>query len=213
MTWLVDALVALPPWLVLLLVFALPAAESGLLVGFFIPGEVAVLIGGVVAHEGELPLWAVVLAASLGAAVGDQAGFELGRRHGGRLAGRLTRRVVRPEDLDRTYALLRRRGAAAVALGRWVAIVRALLPGAAGAVGMGRTRFTVFNVGGGVLWATAVAVAGYLVGASYRVLERDLGLGADALLVVLVGAVVGVLVRRRHHRRAGGPDPSHDRFG
>ncbi|QSF59063.1 DedA family protein [Nocardioides sp. zg-1228] len=207
MTGIVDALVALPPWLVLLVVFALPAAEAGLMVGVFIPGEIAVLIGGVVAHEGELPLWAVILTASSGALIGDQAGYELGRRHGGRLAGRLLGHVVRPGDIDRTYDLLRRRGGLAVALGRWIAVVRALLPGAAGAIGMARLRFTVFNVVGGVLWASAVAVGGYLVGASYRALEHDIGLAADVLLlIVLVGVGGWVLVRRR--REAARPDAS-----
>lgn len=193
-----DLLAGLPAWAVLLVVFALPAAESGLLVGVFVPGETAVLVGGAVAHaSGSLSLWEVVVAASLGAAVGDQAGFEVGRRYGDRLAAHLPARVRRAGGLERTASMLRRRGGAAVVLGRWVAVVRAVLPGAAGASGMARSRFTVLNVLGGVLWALTVASAGYLAGASYRALERYLGLGADALLVVLVAVAVVVLLRHR----------------
>jgi hypothetical protein len=77
-TTLIDALVGLPPWLVLILVFAIPAAEAGLLIGVFVPGETAVLLGGVVAHGGGLPLWTVIVAAALGAVAGDQVGFLLG---------------------------------------------------------------------------------------------------------------------------------------
>ena len=199
MTAVVDALIGLPPWLILLLVFALPAAESGLLIGVFIPGEIAVLVGGVVAHGGALPLWTVIVAASLGAAVGDQVGFELGRRHGGRLVGRLG--SGRSGDMERTYAFLRRRGGIAVALGRWVAVLRALIPGAAGSIGMARGQFTAYNVTGGVLWATTVAVAGYLAGASFRALERDLGAGADLLFLLAIAAGV-VWATRRWWRRA-----------
>jgi membrane-associated protein len=72
-------LVGLPAWLVLLLVFALPAAEAGLLVGVFIPGETAVLVGGVVAHGGSLSLWEVMVAAALGAGV---VWWARTRRHG-----------------------------------------------------------------------------------------------------------------------------------
>jgi undecaprenyl-diphosphatase len=185
-----DALVGLPPWLVLTLVFALPAAEAGLLIGVFIPGETTVLLGGVVAHGGGLPLWAVIIAAVLGAAIGDQVGFLLGRRYGHRLIDRLPRRARRSDGLDRALDLVRRRGAVAVALGRWVAVLRALVPGAAGISGMPQGRFTIANVIGGAFWATAIAVAGYLAAASYQRLASNLGMAGDIILAVV--AVLGV---------------------
>jgi undecaprenyl-diphosphatase len=108
-------------------------------------------------------------------------------------------RVRRSGDVDRALALLRRRGAPAVALGRWVAVLRALVPGLAGMSGMRRVPFTVANVLGGALWATTVAVLGYLAGASYRALEHRLGLGSEILLGVLVlgGALWWWRARRR----------------
>jgi undecaprenyl-diphosphatase len=204
MTTLIDALVGLPPWLVLLLVFALPAAEAGLLVGIFIPGETAVLLGGVVAHGGGLPLWAVVVAAAAGAAIGDQAGFLLGRRYGSGLVNHLPDVVRRSGDLDRALDLIRRRGATAVALGRWAAVLRALVPGAAGTSQMTQLRFTVANVLGGTFWAAAVAVAGYVVGASYQSLAKNLGIFGDVVVaLVVVGAVVWWA--RAHHIRTHTP--------
>ena len=202
MSTLIDALVGLPPWVILILVFALPAAEAGLLVGVFIPGETAVLLGGVVAHGGGLPLWAVVVAAAAGAAVGDQAGFLLGRRYGSRLVDHLPAMVRRSGDLDRALDLIRRRGAAAVALGRWAALLRALVPGAAGTSGMTQARFTLANVLGGTVWATAIAVAGYVVGASYKSLATNLGIAGDIVLAVVIVMAVGwwVLARRRQSR-------------
>lgn len=119
MTALVDAIVGLPPWLVLTLVLALPALEASVFIGLVIPGEVAVLIGGVVAHGGGLPLWAVICAATAGAAVGDQVGFLVGRRYGKGLLDRLPVRVRGSGEVDRALSLVRRRGAVAVLLGRW----------------------------------------------------------------------------------------------
>lgn len=197
MSPLIDALVGLPPWLVLLLVFALPAAEAGLLVGVFIPGETTVLLGGVVAHGGGLPLWAVILAAVAGAAFGDQVGFLLGRRYGNRLVDHLPAAVRRSGELDRALDLIRRRGAVAVALGRWAAVLRAIIPGAAGTSGMGQLSFTIANVIGGTIWAVAIAVAGYVVGASYQSLAKNLGLAGDIVVALVVLLAVAHWVRTR----------------
>lgn len=199
----VDAVLALPPWLVLTLVFLLPALEASLFAGLLVPGEVAVVVGGVVAHGGGLPLWAVVVAAAAGAAVGDQVGFLVGRRFGRRLLGRLPARWLRSGDVERALALVQRRGAVAVVLGRWAAALRALVPGIAGMSGMPQGRFTLANVTGGSLWAAAVATLGFLAGASYRVLERRLGLGSEVLLAVLVVAAVVWVHRARRRSRAG----------
>lgn len=202
MSTIFDTLAALPPWLVLLLVFLLPAAEAALFVGLVVPGETAVLIGGVVAHAGGLPLWAVIVAAVAGAAVGDQVGYHVGRRYGQALLDRLPERMRKSGDVERALDLIRRRGAMAVMLGRWAAALRALVPGLAGMSGMTQARFTVANVVGGSVWAVTVAVAGYLAGASYRVLERRLGLGSEILMALVVVAIVVVVVRaRRRHRR------------
>ncbi len=201
MTSLLDAVVSLPPWLVLALVFALPALEASAFVGLLIPGEVAVLVGGVVAHGGGLPLGVLVVAAGAGAGVGDQVGFLVGRRYGQRLLDRVPARLRRSGEVDRALALLRRRGAIAVVLGRWAAALRALVPGLAGMSGMRQGVFTLANVTGGVLWATVVAVAGYAAGASYRALERRLGVAGEVVLAVVVIAVVVWALRGRRAAR------------
>ncbi|SCF09132.1 membrane protein DedA, SNARE-associated domain [Micromonospora viridifaciens] len=201
-----NLLMVLPPALVLALVFLFPALEASAFLGLVVPGEVAVLVGGVVAHAGRLPLWAVVLAAIAGATVGDQVGYLVGRRYGHRLLDRAPRRFVRPHDVRRGLDLIRRRGAFAVVLGRWVAALRALIPGLAGMSGLARGRFTIANVAGGTLWAVTVAVLGYVFGASYRVLERRLGWSSEALLaLVLLLVLVRVIRSRRAARRERKP--------
>ncbi|MFJ8579919.1 DedA family protein [Micromonospora sp. NPDC093277] len=197
-----NLLVTLPPALVLSLVFLFPALEASTFLGLVVPGEVAVLVGGVLAHEGRLPLWAVMVAAIAGAALGDQAGYLVGRRYGHRLLDRAPHRLVRPDDVRRGLALIRRRGSFAVVLGRWVAALRALVPGLAGMSGMSRRAFTVANVTGGALWAVTVAVLGYVFGASYRLLERRLGWGGEALLALVVLLILVRLIRARRARKA-----------
>jgi membrane-associated protein len=197
-----DWLAGLPNWLVIAVVALLPALEASTFLGLVVPGETAVIIGGVVAHAGGLPLWAVMVAAALGAVVGDQVGFLVGRRYGPGMLERLPRKLRSPEHIGRTLDLIARRGAFAVVLGRWTAAFRALVPGIAGMSKMRRVEFTIANVVGGVVWAVLVAGGGFLAGASYRVLEQRLGLVSGLLLAVFVGVIVVVVIRyRRHHRR------------
>lgn len=189
-------LTALPVWLVVVLAGLLPALEASTLVGLVVPGETAVLAGGVVAHTGAAPLWLVIAAAVIGAVVGDQVGFRLGRHYGPRLLTRFPR-VAGSRSLDRAIRLVRRRGAVAVLLGRWAAALRALVPSVAGISGVSPVRFTVANLVGGAIWAAVVATVGYLAGASYGVLVHRLGLVGDVVLAAVVVLVLVWLVRDR----------------
>ncbi|WP_073836210.1 DedA family protein [Micromonospora sp. CB01531] len=207
---LLNLLVALPPALVLALVFLLPALEASTFLGLLVPGEIAVLVGGVLAHERRLPLWAVIVAAIAGAALGDQVGYLVGRRYGRRLLDRVPRRFVRSGELQQALDLLRRRGALAVVLGRWAAALRALVPGLAGTSHMPRRTFTVANIAGGALWSATVAVLGYLAGASYRLLERRLGWGGEVVLAVVVLLVLVRVVRSRRAARRARQESSPD---
>lgn len=115
----------------------------------------------------------------------------LGRRYGNRLVDHLPGMVNRSGGLDRALFLVQRRGAMAVALGRWVAVLRALVPGAAGTSGMKQGTFTVANVLGGTVWATTIAVAGYVAGASYQSMAKNLGLAGDVIAAALILAALG----------------------
>jgi membrane-associated protein len=201
---LVDAIVSLPPWLVLLLVFALPALEASAFVGIVVPGETAVIVGGVVAHGGDLELWMVIAAAILGAAIGDQVGYRVGRRYGPRLVNRMPHRLQSSGQVEKALDFVRRRGPMAVVLGRWVAALRALVPGVAGMSGMHVRPFTTANIAGGALWATAMAVAGYLAGASFRLLEHRLGVAGEILLGVIVLTLIVLAVRHRFRESRAG---------
>lgn len=192
-----EFLAGLPPALVLVLAFLLPALEASTLFGVVFPGEVAILVAGAAAHAGGVPLWAVIAAGIAGAVLGDAAGFELGRRYGNQLLARLPHRLVRPEAMERTRTLIRRRGGGAVFIGRFTALFRALVPGLAGVSGVRWRVFLPYNVVGGVVWATGVAVLGYLSGAGLRAAERRLGIASEIVLGVLVVLIAVALYQRR----------------
>ena len=197
MTGLVGVLAAVPPWLLLLLVFMLPALEASTLLGLVVPGETAVLLGGVFAHQGRLPLAAVMIAAVLGAVVGDNVGYVLGARLGPRLLTRVTGRAA--TRLQRARSFVQRFGAPAVFLGRWVAVLRALVPSVAGGSGLPYRSFAVYNLAGGAVWGVAVAGLGYVAATAYGVAAHALGLAGAAVVLVLAVAVVARAVWA--HRR------------
>ncbi|MDM4719493.1 DedA family protein [Micromonospora sp. WMMA1363] len=199
------ALTGLPPALVLALVFLLPALESSTLLGLVIPGETAILIGGLLAHTGSLPLWVVVVAGTVGACLGDQIGYALGRRYGPKALRHVPSLVRRHADIERARRLIARRGTWAVVAGRWVAVLRVLVPMVAGAGGMPWPPFLRANLAGGLPWAAAVALLGYLGAASYRYLERQLGIG-ELVLLAVIAAGVAVKAWRRRQVRLGHAD-------
>jgi membrane-associated protein len=199
---LMSALTALPPGLILVVAFLFPAAEASVFVGLVIPGETAVIVAGVLAHEGLVPLWAVAACAAAGAILGDQIGFQVGRRYGPALLDRLPRWLRHRRQTERVLALVRRRGAVAVLLGRWTASLRALVPGVAGMSGVSARTFTVANALGGTVWAVAVTLLGFLAGAGYRHVEQQLDRGTGLVVAALAVTTLVVWLHRRRRRDA-----------
>jgi membrane protein DedA with SNARE-associated domain len=189
---LVARLLDVPGGVVLLVVGGLVFAEDALFVGFVLPGETAAIVGGVAAHFGTVPLWAVLLVVVAAAIVGDSVGYEVGRVLGPRALEHrlLAKHRERLEDARRSLA---RRGGTAVFLGRWVAFFRAVMPALAGMAHMPYRRFLAFNAMGGLVWGVVVVVAGYLAGASYERMAHIIGRGSAIVVVVLV--VVALVVR------------------
>jgi undecaprenyl-diphosphatase len=196
MTTLLRALAGVPPWGVLLVVFTFPALEASTLLGVVVPGEIAVLLGGEFAHEGRVPLVAVMTVAALGAVVGDSVGYLVGSRLGPALFARASEKTK--GRLGRAQTFVQRYGGPAVLLGRWVALLRAFLPSVAGAGGMPYRSFVAYNVVGGTLWAVTVAGIGFLAGAAYARAERYLGW--SGLVIALAFVIVAVIIRRRISR-------------
>jgi undecaprenyl-diphosphatase len=179
-------------------VFLLPALEASAFVGVVFPGEIAVLLGGVLAFEHRAPLWAVIVAAIAGAVIGDSVGFEIGARWGEQVLRKIPDRLLDDRRLALGQRAIRKLGAKAVVVGRWTAALRALVPGLAGMAHMPYPRFLVANAAGGSLWATTFVLLGYFAGSGWRKVEKTAGGASLALLgvIVLLGLVVWFVKRR-----------------
>jgi membrane-associated protein len=189
------------------LVGGLAFAEAALFVGFVLPGETAVLLGGVLANQHRVSLPVMIAVAVLAAIIGDSVGYEVGRHFGTRL---LSSRIFerRRRGLERGQQALRQKGGRAVFLARFTAFLRAVMPGLAGASRMPYRRFLAFNAAGGLTWAAGFTLLGYLVGASYHTAENIAGRAGEVILAVVVLAVIVFVIRRR--RRERDPRPPAD---
>lgn len=183
--------------------------EDALFFGFVLPGETAVVLGGALASQGKVSVVWLAAVVVLAAVAGDFAGYEVGRRAGPAL---LTARPLRRhrDRVDSARDLIRRRGGAAVFVGRFVAFLRAIMPALAGVSRMPGRTFVPFNAAGGLVWGVGFTLLGYFAGHAYSRIEHVAGevIAIVVAAVVVVGAVVWRLRRRRSGRRPPDGDAS-----
>jgi membrane-associated protein len=197
----VQPLLSLHGWPVYFVVGALVFSEAALMLGFIFPGETAAIFGGVIASQGHVSLPAIVAVVVGCAIVGDSVGYLLGTALGPRvLELRLLRR--RRQLIDAGLEQLRRRGALAVFVARFVAVLRAVVPGISGISRMRYRTFVWGNATGGVVWGIGYAVLGYAAGHAYRRVAQISGDASIGLLVALAALYVGAVIwaRRRQQR-------------
>jgi membrane-associated protein len=183
------------------LVGFLAFAEAALMVGFFIPGETAVVIGGVLAGLHQVNLEVMMAVVVVCAIVGDSVGFEVGKRSGPWL---LERRPLKGNAaVRRTMAMLEHYGGPAVFFGRFVAFARAIIPGLAGMSGLRYPVFLAFNALGGLLWGVGYTLLGFIVGLSFQRILSQVGLWSIAVVAGVAAAalIVRWLLKRRERRR------------
>ncbi len=196
MSGLLEQLLALAsPW-GYVLVGLLAAGEAAAFIGLIVPGETAMLLGGVLVATGHAELGWMITAGIMGAVTGDSIGYELGRRFGAPLQRSRLGSRVGPQRWQRAEAYVRDRGGKAVLLGRWIGVLRALVPFVAGASRMPYRVFLPYNIAGGAPWAAAFVAAGFLAGNSYQRVERAAG-RASLVLGILVVLIVAVIVAAR----------------
>lgn len=200
MTHVLNGILSLHGSTVYLVVTALVFLESSALVGLVVPGETALLLGGVLASHGHVNLVTLVVLAVAGAVAGDAVGYAVGRHLGPRLeSSRMGRRIGAARWASaRDY--VQRRGAWSVFAGRWIGVMRALVPPTAGLVGMPYRRFLPANVLGGATWVLTVVLIGYAAGGSVSAAQGVLGT-VTVVTVAVVALIVLIVVLRR--RRAG----------
>jgi membrane-associated protein len=147
-------------------VCAIVFAESGLLIGFFLPGDTLLFFTGVLTLTGHIPepLWLIIVCVTVAAILGDQVGFLIGRKSGPAIFERRESGLFSRASVERTQHFFDRFGPAAVTVARFVPVVRTFAPVAAGIGKMRRSTFTAYNVVGAAVWSAGVILLGYGLG-------------------------------------------------
>ncbi len=183
-------------------------AETGLAVGFFMPGDSLLVVAGLFAATGKLNLAILLSTLFVAAVVGDAVGYFTGARLGPRLFTRQKSLLFRPSHLQKAHAFYEKYGGKTIIIARFVPIVRTFAPIVAGAAAMPYRRFAIFNVVGGFLWVTSMVLAGYFLGS---LLKSQFGINLEdnielvvviVVLLSLMPAVIEYLKSRREKAHA-----------
>jgi membrane-associated protein len=201
MSWISDHLLLLHGWTAYTLIFLFPALEASIFLGFIFPGEIAVLIGGVLAFNHKITLGGALAAAILGAVVGDSVGYYVGDKWGDSLLRRLPKRLVKPEHIEQGKQLIKRLGGRAVFVGRFAAALRAIVPGLCGVSRLPYHTFLLWNVLGGACWATAFTLLGNAAGNAWKSVDHYASVASWGLLGLVVVLIIGLVLFNRHRQK------------
>lgn len=178
-------------------------AETGLLIGFFLPGDTLLFAAGIALAIGQpklAPLWTFLVVVPIAAIVGNLLGYWLGRRFGPTVFDRPQSRMFKPEYVDRSRAFFDRWGPAAVVLARFVPIVRTVVSVMAGVSRMRFSLYLLASVIGGILWTDGVLLLGHQLG-KIRFVQENKGYVDYAVLAVVIIGLIPVLVHYLQTRR------------
>lgn len=177
-------------------------AESGLLIGFFLPGDTLLFGAGILAAQGVFDISILIAVIVTAAIVGDNVGFSIGRRFGPALYRRPDGAIFKKEYLLRAEKFYQKHGGKTIIIARFVPIVRTFAPVVAGISGMKRQSFVTYNVVGGILWGAGVPLLGYYAGIRMPWLEHYIEPVILTVVLLSVGPALIHLVRQKNFRDA-----------
>jgi membrane-associated protein len=149
-------------------------AETGLMIGFFLPGDSLLITAGLFAFKGDLNIWTLNIALVLAAIIGDATGYYIGRRTGQALYSRPNSLLFRREHLIKTHEFYEKHGGKTIIIARFMPIVRTFAPVVAGAAEMTYRNFAIYNVVGALLWVLSMTLTGYFLGAVVPDIEKQI---------------------------------------
>jgi membrane-associated protein len=187
-------------------------AESGLLIGFFLPGDSLLFTAGLLVSTGviDFPIWALCPLVTIAAIAGDQVGYYLGKKAGPAIFKRPDSRLFRQEYVDKAYSFFDRYGARTIVLARFVPIIRTFAPVVAGVGRMKYRTFVTYNVIGGVLWGTGVTLLGYFLG-RIEFIQHNIEYIAILIVALSLIPVALELMKARSRQRLPAYDDEHER--
>jgi membrane-associated protein len=177
-------------------IFLIVFADSGVLLGLVLPGDSLLFTAGLLASQGHLNLWLLMLVASLGAILGDSVGYAFGKRAGPKLFARENAWFFTQHHLDRARHFYARHGGKTIVLARFLHFVRTLAPMIAGAADMHYGTFLVYNIVGGLFWAISVSALGSWLGNTIPNIDHYI---LPILGVISLLALSPIIVRLLHH--------------
>ncbi|MET3949819.1 membrane-associated protein [Arthrobacter sp. UYEF36] len=187
---------ALAPWVVLL-VCGIIFAETGLLIGFFLPGDSMLFTAGLLVATGTIKvnIWAFVGLIIVAAIVGNQVGYLIGSKAGPAIFNKPNSRLFKRENVESAHAFFEKHGGKALILARFVPIIRTFVPVIVGVAQMDKRKFFLFNVIGALLWGGGVTLLGYLLGDTFPWVRENLDI--IFIVIVLVSVIpIGIEVAR-----------------
>jgi len=183
------------------LLFAIVFTETGLLVGFFLPGDSLLITAGVVAAAGVLNIWWVNALLIVAAITGDSVGYAIGARLGPRLFTRPKSLLFNPRHIERTRTFYARHGSKTIVIARFVPIIRTFAPFVAGIGRMSYWRFITYNVVGGIAWVAICVFSGYYFG-NLEIVRKNFSLVILAILFISVLPMVVEYIRSRQTKNS-----------
>jgi membrane-associated protein len=187
-------------WGGLALVSAVVFVETGLFVGFFLPGDSLLVTAGIFAAAGHLHLGWLITLATVCAIAGDQVGYWIGHGAGQALYRREDSLLFRRRHLERAHDFYARYGGKTIVLARFVPIIRTFAPPVAGAADMSYRRFVSFNILGGFLWVWGMVLIGYFLGTSIPDVDKHIHIVIAIVVFLSILPAVIEALRQRHQR-------------
>jgi membrane-associated protein len=181
---------------------AIVFAETGLLIGFFLPGDSLLMVAGLFAARGHLDITLLILLLCVAAIAGDTVGYWFGKKTGARLFARSDSRWFKREHLLKTQAFYEQHGGKTIVLARFIPLLRTFAPIVAGVAGMEYRRFVAYNIFGGIGWVTSMTLVGYWLGSQFAPdqLDRYLHLIIAGIIALSILPPIVHTVRERRRR-------------
>lgn len=171
-------------------VFGIVFAESGLLIGFFLPGDSLLFTAGILASQGYLNIWILAIGALIFAVIGDNVGYSIGKKMGPK--------ILKEKHVQRAQEFYEKHGKKTIILARFVPVVRTFAPVVAGVGNMNYRTFFAYNVIGGVIWGALVPILGFFLGSHIPNIDHYLLPIIAGIIVVSILPGIFHLLRKKH---------------